>query len=174
MWALGWILAQCAGFQGKHLEARSQVALVDAWLQDLGPPEVPAFTSLPHYPNSGLARICRPPWPAGVFSVLGTAGVDVLDGLLTYDPARRLTARGVSDSVFLNPERFPLGGILEGGSVPHAPVQAYAGNRHSWNCCYGQLAPEGLAYLCADPDLVAHASQLVYLTPKQANGRRRS
>ena len=140
-----------------------------AWFQQLGPPSGPALTSLPDFPKHGaLPQTVRQPWPQRVCQALGAAGEVVLDNLLTYDPALRLTARGGCDSNFLHPERFPLGGILDGGRVPHLPLKPYSGRRHAWNYCSGQLPPDALEYLRGDPDLIAHISKVSFLSPTEA------
>lgn len=120
-------------------------------------------------------------WPDGMRGVLGPQGVEFVEALLVWDPARRVRlGREVLEHKYLTPERMSLGGYTLslggwtpghesspcgfgpggfGGLGPAAggfePVSAHSfeGHRHHWNVLQGEMAAEVLSFLQGDPAL---------------------
>lgn len=107
---------------------------------------------------------------------LGSVGIELVNGLVAPKRAARLEIESLPSHRFFSPETFSLGGMLcdalpgayerdmqNGGAAPLellSPAPAvlatgFAGARHEWNLLTGQLAPEILLWLLADPALQA-------------------
>ena len=86
MLALGVVVAAMAGVPFTNVA--SDVSLPDAWLKYLGDPP----GKLGVYYLAKMALVPTWPWPLHMVTALGPDGLQLLDGLLTYEPMRRGTA----------------------------------------------------------------------------------
>ena len=108
----------------------------------LGKPDAPELLALADFPHRAPA-MSRQPWRPSLASRLGSAGVCLLDGLLSWLPASRLPAAAVADHAFVVPERFEL----------LSSCACFQGSRHPWNIHVGTAATEVVEWLRADPAL---------------------
>ena len=171
VWSLGLVLAEMAGevffqvaFTGQD-KAADRHAYLAAIFGRLGQPTCQALVSLPLWPKP-VPRGKRQAWPAGVLQKCGPRGVELLDAMLTFNPALRATTGTVLGHACLHPSRFFLvaEGEAEGASSPStpgtpstpgrrsstSPGASHTGVRHDWNLRAGNLAPEVLEWLRAD------------------------
>ncbi len=121
--------------------------------KQLGTPQDPQLTTLPRWPAKA-PRFPQRPWPVDVAKRLGASGVALLQDLLSWLPARRPTAAGVSAHAFLAPSRFGLQTLpAPMGPNDAAPENSFQGSRHPWNICVGEMAVEVLDWLRDDEAL---------------------
>lgn len=93
MWSCGCILAEMGL---KYLfRGDSEIGQLFMVFQQLGTPTVqqwPGLRELPHF-KEVFPQWRKRPWPTNLIVRLGGDGVDLLEGLLTYDPMQRLSAK---------------------------------------------------------------------------------
>jgi cell division cycle 2-like protein len=93
LWSVGCIFAELL-LKEPLFQAKGEIELLSMIFKLLGPP---TNTSWPEYSRLPLAKTLSLPSPQPSqfrqkFPYMTTAGIDLLMSLLTYDPARRITA----------------------------------------------------------------------------------
>ena len=93
LWSVGCIFAELL-LKEPLFQAKGEIELLSMIFKLLGPP---TNSSWPEYSRLPLAKTLslpspQPPQFRQKFPYLTAAGIDLLTSLLTYDPARRITA----------------------------------------------------------------------------------
>lgn len=93
MWSVGCIFAELL-LKEPLFQAKGEVELLSMIFKLLGPPTT---SSWPDYPSLPVSKTISLPSPQPhqfrqKFQYMTTAGIDLLMSLLSYDPARRITA----------------------------------------------------------------------------------
>jgi hypothetical protein len=160
VWSLGLVFCEMAGCSFHWQLKCNRYTTVDymvATFQQLGTPDL---TGLPHWPAEP-PQFKRKGWPARVGGCIGNYGIALLDGLLEWMPSRRIRLVEASRHRYFQPELFALGGEpwIRGLAPTESFGPVFEGARHPWNVRVGQCAPEVLAWLQADPALIAGSAQ---------------
>lgn len=185
-WSLGVLLLDMVGMPFKLPQrcTLSSVEMTAIIFEQLGTPpqRLPSWRL---YPASAPRR-ARKEWPASVWRMLGCAGVELLNQLLDFDPAKRPTMRDVGAHPYCHPERLALTGskLAEADAsweesalgpadqqscAPSLPLgcpplvafgqverRSFSGARHRWCALQGQVAPEILDWLLGCAGLQEH------------------
>ena len=159
------MLEMCEIHWGAPRQASEYIEML---FQTLGTPAAEnAVTKLPWYPKKPASHL-RKSWDSHCHRLLGHQGIELLEGLLKWDPTERLAVadvaachwRGRKDwpqagHAYLAPESCPLAGRLlaasaTGGVASELSLACLQGERHQWNVRAGVLAPEIIQYLQED------------------------
>ncbi|GBF94202.1 cell division cycle 2 [Raphidocelis subcapitata] len=107
-WAVGCVLGELL----KHeplFPAQGERECLDMQCRLLGTPSPRIWPGMVDLPGALDARLHQQPYNnlRRAFPGIGEAGLSLLNGLLTYDPARRLTARGALAHPYFREKPFP-------------------------------------------------------------------
>jgi len=109
MWSVGCVLSEL--LLGRPLfPADGELELLRLHVQLLGSPNTRIWPSMETLPGASLlAGMPLQPYNliARTFPMVGQAGVQLLNGLLTYDPAQRLTADEALRHAFFSERPYP-------------------------------------------------------------------
>jgi cell division cycle 2-like protein len=138
LWSVGCIFAELL-LKEPLFQAKGEIELLSMIFKLLGPP---TNNSWPEHSRLPLAKTLslpspQPPQFRQKFPYLTTAGIDLLMSLLTYDPARRITAEEALQHPYF---RLVLGCSWFHCSLIHTPeanphclnIQIYLGLSHLW------------------------------------------
>ena len=161
MWSCGLALAEMAGCLFHHSH-KTQKLYVKALVQQFGTPAATSLAGLPLY-QSGLPASTRKPWPADVFAVVGSPGIELLDGLLAWEPSHRVSASAALDRPFFGNGHFSLVGSA-----------GNTGKRHDWNLLAADMPHDALMWLRADPSLTGEGLAALKLNFGMSDKRTKS
>jgi len=136
MWSFGLVLAEMAG-ASFHKGHKQQVQYLGALQKQFGSPEATSLARFPLCPRGGVVTRC--PWPDSLFAFLGSCGLELLDSLLQWEPAARLSATASLGHLWFQEGRLRLVGTARN-----------EGKRHAWNVLAGQMTVDVLRWLRAD------------------------
>lgn len=110
IWSVGCVMAELI-YRNPYIWADTEIAQVSKMCEALGTPTEenwPGVTKLPKYVVQEPVRplIGRGVWMER-FGVVGEEGVDLIMGMLTYDPRKRISARGVLEHEWWRVEPRP-------------------------------------------------------------------
>lgn len=153
MWSVGVMLSELAG--DPFTVCRTSHELVSLWCSRLGSPEIQQqWPLLAELLPSGSYDVAVK--PLGANMGLSVHGVELLRGLLLYNPTVRLSAARVLRILAFD-DRLRLQGESPGTSVskPFLPWEptfrcVFSGARHPWCVCAGDIGADVLQWLLAD------------------------
>jgi len=142
IWSSGIVFSEMVG-NCWHFESQASL-LAKALFQAMGTP--PAGCGATRgWPKTALKIVCgRPPWPRRVRDLAGSAGEELLDEMLAWEPSERVTAAAAAVHDFFLP--LQLKGPLAKPSGP----SILGGSRHPWSIIMGMMGVDLLQWLRED------------------------
>ena len=135
-----------------------------ALAQQFGTLAATSLAGLPLY-QSGLPASTRKPWPADVFAVVGSPGIELLDGLLAWEPSHRVSASAALDRPFFGNGHFSLVGSA-----------GNTGKRHDWNLLAADMPHDGCSHVATGRPVSyrrgARSTEAEFRHVRQANEER--
>lgn len=161
MWAFGLVVLEACGADfHKPPPGQERWVGLDVWqalVFQLGSPVGAAAAALATMPSWSDVELLQPsgaaPWPSQARKLLGSAGLELVEALLQWDPRLRPPATAVRSSAFLASDGLVLAGAAEGGDLCLRGQPSWRGARHDWNILSGSLSMEVLQWLRSEPAL---------------------
>ncbi len=157
-WSIGLVALEACGVHN-HLRSGTgmltQVGYMMTMFGMFGTPASQDVRSWPLFPDEP-PQFQPADFGAAIRATFGEAGADLVRTLVAWSPESRIDAEEASSHDALDPELFPLGGVLVSNArgaqemevIPESYI--FRGKRHPWSIVASAVAPEVLHWLRED------------------------